>query len=367
MSRMIDLIRQSAVPANIVRSAARGALSLPTAEMLEILVELSSRQPFAEQAQLTLAGWDQASARNVLADPQTPAAVLDYFSSAMNIRMPLLPVLLENPSVTQTRLAELAASHSAEVLSAMLQSARICQSVDLLTLLAHNPHLPRELAAPAQQALAALGGTISTESPDLLDIDIPQYLTEHQEEIRAAENEPFCLVDSPPEEQTAATTNISRENAAAAAAKAMGAAEQDRLSPVQKIAKMNVGERVMLALKGSREERSILIRDGARVVSNAVLESPKLNEQEVESYAGLRNVAESVLRAIASKRKWIRHYAIVRALARNPRTPIDVSVPLIKGMLMLDLKGLTANKEIPDTVRNIAYKLFRERLEERSK
>ena len=40
MSRMIDLIRSSAVPATLVQAAARGALSLPPREMLEILVYL---------------------------------------------------------------------------------------------------------------------------------------------------------------------------------------------------------------------------------------------------------------------------------------------------------------------------------------
>ena len=41
MPRMIELIRQSVVPANIMRAAARGALALPPAEMIEILVHLS--------------------------------------------------------------------------------------------------------------------------------------------------------------------------------------------------------------------------------------------------------------------------------------------------------------------------------------
>ncbi len=415
MSRMIDLIRQSAVPANMIRSAARGALSLPAAEMLEILVELSSRPPFADQAQLTLAGWNEASARAVLADPQAPAAVLDYFSSATNLRVPLLPVLLDNPSVPETALTVLAASHSAEVLAAMLQSARVRQSVELLNLLERNPYLPTNLLGEAREALTLFDGAVHqldvqqylaehpeetaqclAEHPEeitaaesrtavsagspageaqeelafggtVYEHDIQQYLTEHQEEIRAAENVPFYLTDSTTEEQSEVEAAISNEEPVAASAKVTVAAEHDRLSQVQKIAKMKVGERVMLALKGTREDRFILVRDGARVVSNAVLESPRLNDQEIEAYAGMRNVAESVLRTIAAKRQWMRYYPIVRALARNPRTPIDISVPLMKGLLMQDLKGLTANKEIPDTVRNIALRLFRERTEERRK
>ena len=59
-------------------------------------------------------------------------------------------------------------------------------------------------------------------------------------------------------------------------------------------------ERVQLAMRGSREERMILIRDGVRVVAVAVLESPKVSEQEMESFANMKNVQEVVLRGIAA-------------------------------------------------------------------
>ena len=59
MSRMIDLIRASAVPSNLMQSAAKGSLSVPSGEMIEILVHLAvNNRVFSEQAQLTLAGWD---------------------------------------------------------------------------------------------------------------------------------------------------------------------------------------------------------------------------------------------------------------------------------------------------------------------
>ena len=60
MPRMIELMRQSSVPANVMRSAARGALALPPPEMIEILVFLTTNSLFAEQAKMTLAGWDEA-------------------------------------------------------------------------------------------------------------------------------------------------------------------------------------------------------------------------------------------------------------------------------------------------------------------
>src|SRR5919204_5119643 len=98
MPRMLDLIRQSAVPATVMRSAAKGALTLPAGEMLEILVFLTSNPIFAEDAKLTLAGWDLSSASAVASDAATPWEVLEYFIAPQNLRPKLLPALLQNPS-----------------------------------------------------------------------------------------------------------------------------------------------------------------------------------------------------------------------------------------------------------------------------
>ena len=78
MSRMIDLIRVSALPSNLMMAASKGSLSVPPREMIEILVHLAKHNKiFGQQAQLTLAGWDTAVSREVAADAATPKEVLD--------------------------------------------------------------------------------------------------------------------------------------------------------------------------------------------------------------------------------------------------------------------------------------------------
>ena len=94
MPRMIELIRQSGVPSHVMRSAAHGALSLPAGEMLEILVLLTKNPIFADQARMTLAQWDENSAREVLSDHSTPWEILEYYFSAqicVRERLRLLP------------------------------------------------------------------------------------------------------------------------------------------------------------------------------------------------------------------------------------------------------------------------------------
>src|SRR5581483_2250534 len=101
MPRMIDLVRSLAVRANLMQAAAKGALSIPAPEMLEILVHLATQSDvFRDQARLTLAGWDEKSSLAAASDPKTPKEVLDFFVRPANLRTVLLPALLENLSVS---------------------------------------------------------------------------------------------------------------------------------------------------------------------------------------------------------------------------------------------------------------------------
>jgi hypothetical protein len=115
-------------------------------------------------------------------------------------------------------------------------------------------------------------------------------------------------------------------------------------------------------MKGNKEERSLLIRDGTKVVALAVLESPKLSDSEVERFASQKNVLEAVLRGIPMKRRFVKHYGIVRNLVFNPRTPLDVSLGLVKHLLTQDLRHLSGNKEVSETVRKLATKMFKQKL-----
>ncbi len=86
------------------------------------------------------------------------------------------------------------------------------------------------------------------------------------------------------------------------------AKDEDAQTTLQRIAAMNVAQRVGLAMKGSREERAILIRDPNKIVSVAVLSSPKMTESEIESIAKMASMSEEILRIIANSRAWTKRY-----------------------------------------------------------
>src|SRR5438132_122302 len=321
MPRMIDLIRVSALPSNVMQAASKGSLSVPANEMIEILVYLATHNKiFGQQAQLTLAGWDEVALRAVAADPNTAKEVLDYMVSAKNLRPALLSALLENTSVSQQALVDLAESASRDIVEIMQGSERVRKSAVILEALKGNPHVP----------------------PAKLDTMQVQEEPEHALAAAASKKAP-----------AGKKQHISHD--------------EERGSALQKISKLDIKGRIQLAMKGTKEERSLLVRDGTKVVALAVLESPKISDAEVEKFATQKNVLEAVLRAIPMKRRFVKNYAVVRNLTFNPRTPLDVSLSLIKHLLITDLRHLSGNKEVSETVRKLALKMFKQKLESGSK
>jgi len=403
MSRMIDLIRTSAVPASLVQAAARGALSLPPGEMIEILVHLAvHNKVFGQQARLTLAGWDEKSSREAASDPNTSKEVLDYWIAAENLRPVLLPFLLENPSVSEEALVVLGFTGSREVVEVFLKSSRAQKSSTIRQALASNANLSTSEETATQDYSGPTESPISSSSPvenstddilsqvalpetgsgdEVLDAEVMAYLVEHQTEISSEGDKPFqpiggiydelargteeLLEEAPP--AVSATTAVASTGAAAAPKKAPAlkktflSAGEERGSALQKISKLDIKGRIQLAMKGTKEERSLLVRDGTKLVALAVLDSPKISDGEVEKIASQKNVLEAVLRTIPMKRRFAKNYIIVRNLVFNPRTPLDVSLGLMKNILINDLRNLSGNKEVSETVRKLALKMFKQK------
>jgi hypothetical protein len=427
MPRMLELIRASALPAHQMMSAAKGALRLPAEETVEILVYLAEHSKiFGEPARLTLAGWDESSAKAIAADPKTSKEVLDYWLSPKNLRPVLFPLLLENEGVLLTQLAVLTTTLNGEWVDAMLASPRVRRSMQLLTDLSTNTRLtlaqttrvqelitgrpatvdtgPRALpvvtslhaesiatkaepsateSAPAAKLEpAAHDAAIQAEDPETEDA-LVAFFTQHAAEISANADKPFQPIGGihelviPHEQAQAAAVGASADSPAQPAGAPnvvhspgfpkKPVPEEHRGSILQKITKLDVKGRIQLAMKGNKEERSILVRDGTKIVALAVLDSPKISDGEVEKFASQKNVLESLLRAIPLKRRFAKNYVVIRNLVFNPRTPLDASLGLMKGLLVQDLKNLCGNKEVADTVRKLALRMYQQKTQSANK
>jgi hypothetical protein len=134
-------------------------------------------------------------------------------------------------------------------------------------------------------------------------------------------------------------------------------AEQRRMATVQRLALLTVTEKVKTAMRGAREERAVLIRDPNKLVAIAVLSSPKLTVQEVEGFARMGSVSEDALRVIATTRAWVKNYSVVQGLVFNPKTPVAMSLPLVKRLLERDVRHLSTDRNVPDPLKIAARKI----------
>lgn len=132
--------------------------------------------------------------------------------------------------------------------------------------------------------------------------------------------------------------------------------EGTKLSLSKRIMSMNVSEKIKLATKGNKEARGILIRDSNKLVSVAVIRSPRITDGEVLAQAQNKICTDDVLRVIYTNREWLRKYAIKLALVKNPKVPQGVSMRLINTLHEHDIKSLAKDKNVPGSVQMLAKK-----------
>ena len=129
----------------------------------------------------------------------------------------------------------------------------------------------------------------------------------------------------------------------------------------QKIQGLNFSDKRLLALRGGRDVRSVLIKDPNKEVSLTVLENPKITETEVELIAKSRSSSDEAIRKIIKKREWMKSYPIILAIVSNPKTPAGIGISLLSGLKTKDLSSLERNKNIPEAIRSSAKTLLRGR------
>jgi hypothetical protein len=136
----------------------------------------------------------------------------------------------------------------------------------------------------------------------------------------------------------------------------LGDENESKESATQRVAKMAFPEKLKAAVKGSREMRSILIRDPNKMISAAVLSSPKLTENEIESFARMASLSEEVLRVIGQNRAWTKSYKVVLGLSKNPKTPLAMALTFLTRLNSTDLKQLSVDRNVPEGLRVAARK-----------
>ena len=376
-------------------AAARGILPLPEADLFEVLVTFatSDDQELAQYAAASLKTQDDTMIAAALGSANVPVSTLVYFAETPDVSAKANETVIQNPLTPPESIAKLARSTKNGNILEMLSFNQqlLVQSPAILDAILTNEYktpeaerraaetkreffekergtqqIANELRAQGKEAAAEfienaeftqdLDGmgmnaddafflASMIESPDA-DIDDSwmglEYIEEYYEETEADRQ---AIVDKILGEMKVEGMDLPSE----------------RISILNRIMKMGMKDRVKLAMKGDREARNILIRDPNRVVAQAVMQNPRITEQEVEKIAAMRSVPEDILRKIANDRQWSRGYQTAHNLARNPRTPVASTMNILSRLQLRDLSALSKNKNISDAVRRQALRLSQAR------
>jgi hypothetical protein len=370
-------------------AAARGMLPLSNDEMLEVLVTLVSddSEEVRAVASATLGTLDPHSFTALAADSAASPELLGFFCVWERAPRELLEAVVFNRATPDLALAQLASlSQDPGIIEAIsLKQQSLIRAPQIIEAILANPARTAEAerrarevrqeffekqfgaqmvademrartdaeaaqraAEEAAQATVLVEGIEDLVRLGLIEEGIDDSVLEEYE----SEFGPFD--SSPPP----ATGQLDIERFVAELESEGGEISPERLPVFQQIALMSIKDRVMLAIKGTREARVLLVRDPNRVVATAVLRNPRLTDLEVEQISAIKTVPEDVLRQIGQNRAWTRSYTVIHNLVRNPRTPIAISLGFLNRIQTRDLRVLGLNKNIPDVIRTTSARLY---------
>ncbi len=343
---VVTAIVEGSAPPHVRSAAARGALPLPrtTLVRLQIVLREDADEGTRLAARSNLDALDSDSIAEVLADATCDPTVLSFFAPRAAREEKLAEKLAFHPDVPKTALMVLASKGGAAVVELVLTNQeRLLEQPMLLELLTLNP------ALRADQRGRIL---------ELLD------RAARLAEARRAEDADGAAAADPEELELAAQLLEVDVGDLLSSSEILGAEELEMSEDPQirstfaRILTLNTAQKAIMAMKGGREERQILVRDTNRVVALGVLKNPRIQETEIERIARMRNVTDVVLQALGTTRAWTKSYAVIMALITNPRTPQTVSANFIPRLTNRDLKNLAKSREVPELIRRMARRTF---------
>jgi hypothetical protein len=114
--------------------------------------------------------------------------------------------------------------------------------------------------------------------------------------------------------------------------------ENQGASPIHRIRELNVGQRAMLAMKASRIERRILLRDGSPQVLQNLLVNPQIEAKEILQLVKSTYVTGAILQRVVGDPRWGKNLEVMTAVVRHPQTPSLLAVNLVERLRTSDLR-----------------------------
>ena len=385
----VQAILNGTAPQPARLAAASGLLPLPQADLLEVLVALrrSDDAEIAKAAAETLNAQDSADLLDAAKAGETSPEVLTYLGGVVAAREVHEAVIL-NAQTPDEAVVQLAGTVSDGSLLELitLNQQRLVRAPKIIDAILRNPartpdaerraretqteffekergarQIAGELRAQGKIAAAEFFETAElTTAEGELSLEDAWLIAQHIEVADADLDDSWLPVERYDEvalEDTVSHAGAVQKIIEHETLESGSQLDPERVSLIRRLMLMNTRDRMKLARKGDREARSILIRDPNKIVAAAVINNPRISDQEAENIATMRTVADEVLRLMAMNRGWARSYTIIHNLARNPRTPIPTVINILPRIRTKDLKHLGQNRNVSDAIRRQANRL----------
>jgi hypothetical protein len=340
---LVEQFRKGGVPKDLRLMAAQGALPLKPADLVELLhFLLGDAEPeVCEAAGSALGAVAADEMRAICADRGTPPGVLAW-AIASRTEKELREAALQNTSTLDDDIRRLAPTLPMELAElVVINQTRLLRSTVLLEAIESNESLNNDQKRRLRELRETFRIGVAEEPP-------PAPAPAPEPEVAPAE--PEVPEPPPPTSDGEAVTRYLTDEEQQ---------ETEKVSAVQRLYRLNTAEKVVAALKGTREERAVLVRDPNRIVSSAVLGSPKLTDAEVEAISAMKNVSAEILRQIGTNKDFMKRYSVMSNLVKNPRTPLAVSIGMVPRLNPRDLKSIAVDRNVPEVIRKQAQRFIK--------
>ncbi len=359
MHPIVDRFLQGQLPEPMAMALAGGALPVPAPDLLTALAHAIQKEtPYAARAIGALEALPESVLAGVVLAPVDPPSGLQAILCHRK-EPALLEAALLNPALTAEIVEASVPSMPGSVLEIVLNNQVLwMQRPRILDLLEEHPE--------GEYVIKRRVNEYRFEVLRLVPEEVKQERLEIIDEVEAGHLDRAWSELPLPKEKSREEAEAEDESEELAAERRLLAQKplvddegnEINLTLTQRIARLRTNQKIILALKGGKEERTLLIREANRLIQVNVIRNGRITEGEIAYIAQMRTVNEEVLRIISNTREWMKKYTITKNLVMNPRTPLPIAMTHFKRLLESDMKLLMKDRNVPELLRREAKRLM---------
>ena len=321
--------------------AAKAVLPMGPKDLVTVLSLLANDpdQELSETAKKSLEGLPIHLLLTVMDSDMDPAVI----RAIMNIHQKneaVIVMIALNRNTDDESLAFLASNGTETVANIIAENqTRLMRNPALLDALKTNPSVGRSVADRVEAFLVSVGKLAPKAGEDVPAPAVAVLLQIKEEDTAGLPGKGPSEIDTELKEEKEYATEVEKE------------------SFYKRMQRLNVAEKIKLALLGNKEARDILLKDANKIVSNTVLKNPRITEDEITKIVNSRNISDDLLRQVSHNKEWLKKYPIKLGMVNNPKTPLTVSMRLLSQLNERDIQHIAKSKNVSSALAAAAKKM----------